>query len=54
MIFDLDNDYKNGIYLGQVVCPPEYPQKAPNISLITENGRYKTYEGICLSITDYH
>merc|ERR1712096_520363 len=42
-------------YLGKIICPPEYPAKAPKITLITENGRFHTWkDGICLSISDYH
>jgi len=47
--------YQGGYYLGKIICPPEYPAKAPKITLITENGRFHTWkEGICLSISDYH
>jgi ubiquitin-conjugating enzyme E2 J2 len=41
--------------MGKIICPKEYPAKAPKITLITENGRFHTWaEGICLSISDYH
>lgn len=47
--------YEGGYYLGKIICPPEYPAKAPKITLITENGRFHTWkDGICLSISDYH
>jgi ubiquitin-protein ligase len=47
--------FKGGYYLGKITCPPEYPQKAPNIKMITENGRFRTHgDGICLSISDFH
>ena len=46
--------YTGGYYLGKITCPPDYPAKAPNIRIITENGRFKTTQGICLSISDFH
>jgi len=47
--------YEGGYYMGKIICPPEYPAKAPKVILITENGRFHTWdEGICLSISDYH
>ena len=56
IIFNLDyKEYKGGFYMGKIICPPEYPAKAPKIVLITENGRFHTRtDGICLSISDYH
>merc|ERR1711907_690391 len=40
---------------GKIICPPEYPAKAPKVIVITENGRFHTWNnGICLSISDYH
>ena len=48
-------EYKGGYYLGKVTVPDNYPQKAPNIKIITENGRFRTHgDGICLSISDFH
>ena len=40
VIWGFENQYENGYYFGKVVCPPEYPQKAPAISLFTKNGRF--------------
>jgi ubiquitin-protein ligase len=41
--------------MGAVKCPDDYPSRAPNIRLITENGRFSLQEdGICLSISDMH
>lgn len=49
------SEYDGGFYLGKVICPPEYPAKAPNIRILTENGRFRTTgEGICLSISNFH
>ena len=57
IIWDLDTpvEYKGGYYLGKVQCPPEYPAKAPQIKIITENGRFRTTgDGICLSVSHFH
>lgn len=41
--------------MGAIRCPDTYPAKAPNIRLITENGRFRLQkDGICLSISDMH
>lgn len=41
--------------MGKIICPPEYPAKAPKVIVLTPNGRFHTWnEGICLSISDYH
>ena len=56
IIFGLEmKEYEGGFYMGKIVCPPEYPAKAPMICPIVENGRFHTWkEGICLSISSYH
>ena len=56
IVFNLDyKEYKGGFYMGKIICPKEYPAKAPKIIVQTPNGRYHTWnEGICLSISDYH
>jgi len=45
--------------MGKIVCPPEYPAKAPKIYMLVDNGRFKTdkngyADGICLSVSHYH
>lgn len=58
IIFGLDMDpYRGGFYLGYVLCPDDYPAKAPKITLVIDNGRFRTVdqqEGICLSVSHYH
>ena len=56
IVFDLDHkDFKGGYYMGKIVCPPDYPAKAPKVCLVTKNGMFHTWEdGICLSISSYH
>jgi ubiquitin-conjugating enzyme E2 J1 len=43
-----------GLYHGRIVLPPEYPLKAPEIILLTPNGRFEVGTRICLSVTSHH
>lgn len=58
IIFGLEGDYQGGFYIGKVLCKETYPQTAPNITIYTDNGRFRTHQmqpsGICLSISDFH
>jgi len=55
IVFGLEMEgFKGGYYLGKITCPPDYPAKAPNIRMITENGRLHTTDSICMSISDMH
>lgn len=50
-----DSPFEGGEYFGSLKFPPEYPFKAPVISIITPNGRFKSGENICISgISHYH
>lgn len=49
-----DTDFAGGIYHGRILLPAEYPMKPPSIILLTQNGRFKTNEKICLSISGHH
>ena len=41
--------------MGRVKCPENYPASAPQINLLTDNGRFSLQEdGICLSISSFH
>ena len=40
--------------MGKLIFPNDYPWKPPGIMLITESGRFKVNNRICLSISDYH
>ncbi|XP_034216493.1 ubiquitin-conjugating enzyme E2 32-like isoform X2 [Prunus dulcis] len=35
-------EFEGGIYHGQIKIPEEYPDKPPILTLLTENGRFKT------------
>merc|ERR1712113_749587 len=47
-------EYKGGYYFGRITCPDDYPAHAPAIKVLTENGRMKTSQDICLSISSFH
>lgn len=46
--------YKNGYYIGQIILPPEYPEKPGDFVFMTPSGRFKVGQKICLSNTGYH
>ncbi|PQM35037.1 ubiquitin-conjugating enzyme E2 32-like isoform X1 [Prunus yedoensis var. nudiflora] len=41
-------DFKDGIYHGRLQFSEEYPNKLPTLTLLTENGRFKTQTEISL------
>lgn len=49
-----DTPFERGLYHGRILLPPEYPFKAPEILILTPNGRFEVNKRICLSITSYH
>jgi len=49
-----ETPYENGIYMGKISLPKEYPWKPPKIQMITPNGRFRTNGTLCLSFTHYH
>merc|ERR1712078_7138 len=58
VVFGLEAPYEGGYYIGKVKCKDTYPSTAPNITIYTDNGRFRTHrlqpDGICLSISDFH
>ena len=46
--------YQGGMYHGMLIFPPEYPFSPPMILFLTPNGRFKTNERICFSLSDFH
>jgi ubiquitin-conjugating enzyme E2 J1 len=46
--------FADGLYHGRILLPPEYPLKAPEIILLTPNGRFEVGTRICLSVTSHH
>jgi len=49
-----DTPFEGGAYHGRILLPPEYPYKAPEILILTPNGRFEVGTRICLSITSHH
>lgn len=49
-----ETPFAAGLYHGRIVLPPEYPLKAPEIILLTPNGRFEVGTRICLSVTSHH
>ena len=58
VVFGLEGTYKGGYYIGRIKCKDTYPTTAPNITIFTDNGKFRTKkiqpDGICLSISDFH
>lgn len=46
--------FADGVYHGRIVLPAGYPLKAPEIILLTPNGRFEVGKRICLSVTAHH
>lgn len=49
-----DTAFEGGVYHGRILLPPEYPLKAPEIIMLTPNGRFEVGTRICLSVTSHH
>lgn len=49
-----DCDYANGVYMGSVKIPDQYPMKAPVFQMITPSGRFQTYQALCTTFSHYH
>ena len=49
-----DTPYYGGMYHGKLIFPSNFPFNPPSIIFLTPNGRFKTNERICFSISDFH
>ena len=49
-----DTPYYGGMYHGKLIFPSNFPFDPPSIIFLTPNGRFKTNERICFSISDFH
>ena len=49
-----DTDYDEGVYLGKVILPSQYPFKAPDFQFLTHSGRFEINKKICTSFTAFH
>ena len=46
--------FEGGEYHGTLVFPENYPLSPPTTQINTPNGRFKTNERVCFSISDFH
>ncbi|TYJ53003.1 hypothetical protein B9479_006380 [Cryptococcus floricola] len=50
-----DSEYEGGLYHFRIVLPPSYPMSAPDIILLTPNGRFELGKKICIDgLTSFH
>ena len=49
-----ETPFEGGLFHGKVILPENYPISAPDIYLLTPNGRYTLNTKICLNATSYH
>lgn len=51
---DPDSVYNGGYYIGKIMIPKTYPQKAGDYMMLTPSGRFEINKKICLSNSGYH
>ncbi|WWD19094.1 hypothetical protein CI109_103552 [Kwoniella shandongensis] len=50
-----DSEYESGLYHLRILLPPSYPMSAPDIMLMTPNGRFELGKKICIDgLTSFH
>lgn len=49
-----DSNYEKGEYMCKIEHHQEYPVKAPNLFILTPNGRFNINKKLCLTNTSYH
>ena len=55
LIFGLtDTPYEGGFYHGKLKFPGTYPFSAPEIFMVTPNGRFHLTGSFCMSFSNYH
>ena len=55
MIYNLqDTVYSDGIYIGKIILPKEYPFKAPDFVMLSDTGRFIINEKICTTFSSFH
>jgi ubiquitin-protein ligase len=48
------SDYTGGFFIGKIILPNDYPDKAPDFYMLTPNGRFQIDSKICITISGYH
>lgn len=54
VFYNLEEEYKQGIYHGVLELPEDYPFSPPKIKFLTNNGRFMVDKSICTTFTHYH
>ena len=49
-----DSPYCGGFYHGKLLFPADFPYCPPSVMMLTPNGRFKTAQRLCFSMTDFH
>lgn len=49
-----DSDYNGGEYICRILHNKDYPIKAPDLFILTPNGRFEIERKLCLTNTSYH
>ena len=50
----IDCPYEGGYYHGMLKFPANYPFAAPEIYMVTPNGRFHLNKAICMSFSNFH
>lgn len=54
IIYNLEDEYKDGFYYGLLEMHENYPFGAPKLFFYTPSGRFEIDTPICTSFTNYH
>lgn len=54
VLFGDGDVYEGGQYYGQIIFPPEYPNSAPDMKMLTPSGRFMVDKRLCMTMTSYH
>ena len=54
VLFGDGGAYDGGQYYGQIIFPPEYPNSAPDMKMLTPSGRFVADKRLCMTMTSFH
>jgi ubiquitin-conjugating enzyme E2 J2 len=55
IIYDLkETDFDDGVYLGKVILPNNYPFNPPDFQMLTPSNRFQINTKLCTSFSGYH
>ena len=49
-----ESPYHGGLYHGKLEFPSDFPYNPPSVYMLTPNGRFKTGQRLCFSMSDFH